>query len=56
MNDEYNFISNIPLDLKVHLDILAKENHTNLENLVVNILTEHVRSEFSNYDDTVIED
>lgn len=53
MTDENKISSNLPKELKIQLDILATENHTTVDNLIVNILSSYVENEFSDSDDIV---
>lgn len=53
MNEESNISSNLPKELKIQLDILATENHTTVDSLVINILTNYVKNEFSDSDDII---
>ncbi len=47
MSNEINISSNLPRDLRIQLEILANEEHTSIDNLIINILTNHVENEFS---------
>ncbi|MGL5695313.1 MAG: hypothetical protein ACRCXA_14630 [Peptostreptococcaceae bacterium] len=53
MNNENTISTNLPKDLKIQLDILATENKTTVDNLVINILTNYVENEFSDSDNII---
>ncbi|MEG0051278.1 MAG: hypothetical protein RR712_03785 [Terrisporobacter sp.] len=53
MTDNNNISSNLPKELKIQLDILATENHTTVDNLIINILNNYVKNEFSDSDDII---
>lgn len=53
MNNENNIYPNLPTDLKIQLEILATENHMSLDNLIINVLSTYVESEFSDSDNII---
>lgn len=53
MNNENVLSNNLPTDLKVQLDILATENRTTTDNLILTILHNYVKDEFEDYDNII---
>lgn len=47
MSNEFNISSTLPKDLRIQLEILANEEHISIDNLIMNILINHVENEFS---------
>lgn len=50
INNSNNLSTNLPKDLKIQLEILAMEDHLSVDNLIVNILNNHVRNEFAEFE------
>ncbi|SCI20328.1 MULTISPECIES: hypothetical protein [unclassified Romboutsia] len=53
MNNENILSNNLPTDLKVQLDILATENRTTTDNLILTILNNYVKNEFEDSDNII---
>ncbi len=53
MTNKNNLSTNLPTDLKIQLDILATENKTTTDNLILQILNTYVQSEFTDSEDVI---
>ena len=53
INENNSLSTNLPTDLKIQLDILATENKTTTDNLILQILNTYVQSEFTDSEDVI---
>ena len=53
INENNNLSTNLPTNLKIQLDILATENKTTTDNLILQILNTYVQSEFTDSEDII---
>jgi hypothetical protein len=53
INENNNLSTNLPTNLKIQLDILATENKTTTDNLILQILNTYVENEFSDSEDII---
>lgn len=53
MNNENILSANLPTELKIQLDILATENRTTTDNLILTILNNYVKDEFDDSENII---